>query len=395
MDKTKNLANESKRLLFANVLYRWARGVFMVFVNIHLWKETGDLQLLAWFNITLVLGQIIWFVWVAKIVKAWFRKMLDRIVFLWTIILYAVMIFIDWAIIDHIYLISTAMWFLVWMYYANYNINQFELTNFWNRGNFEGTKKALKVAGKILFPALIWLIVWFYDIERALYFWIFLLTVSFFIWDVNLTPQVWKTKFRKFIKKVYREKKIMYALLASFFFTIAFSTPLLEILLPLLIYAETQSDIQLWFSLSGLSIWSIALMYIFWKFINYNHYATSLKIFCWCFIISVLGLLFTTQYSLILAFSALITASLTLYSIPYAVITTNSLHSIKNYQNYTVEFNTLKEIAQVCGWVVSFTTMYLATDLTKQGIGVIFFTMIVMSVITTIFLINVKMSKIK
>ena len=63
---------------------------------------------------------------------------------------------------------------------------------------------------------------------------------------------------------------------------------------------------------------------------------------------------------------ALITASLTLYSIPYVVITTNSLHSIKNYQDYTVEFNTLKEIAQVCGWVVSFATMYLATDLTKQ-----------------------------
>ncbi len=366
----------------------------MVFVNIHLWKETWDLQLLAGFNITLVIAQIIWFVWVARIVKAWFRKIIDRVVFLWTSILYGAMILIDWAIIDHIYLISAIMWLFVWIYYANYNINQFELTNFWNRGNFEWTKKALKVTGKILFPAIIWMIVWFYDIERALYFWIFLLAVSFFIWDVNIQPTIWKTKFRKFIKKVKNEKKVLYALLASFFFTIAFSTPLLEILLPLLIYAETQSDIQLGFSLSGLSIWSIALMYIFGKFINYHHYATSLKVFCWCFIISVLGLLFTSQYSLILAFSALITASLTLYSIPYSVITTNSLHSIKNYEKYTVEFNTFKEIAQVAWWIVSFTTMYLATDLTKQWIGVIFFTMIVMSLITTIFLINVKMSHI-
>ena len=59
----------------------------------------------------------------------------------------------------------------------------------------------------------------------------------------------------------------------------------------------------------------------------------------------------------------LLTTTMTLFAIPFSVITMNCLHSIKNYKDYRIEYNIFREIAQVSGWIVSFIAMYFSSDL--------------------------------
>jgi len=79
-------------------------------------------------------------------------------------------------------------------------------------------------------------------------------------------------------------------------------------------------------------------MYLFGRFVDYKHYNKSLVLITGLYIISLLGILFSTSYSLLLVFSSVCAASMQLYAIVASVINNNVLHAIPKFQDYNVEW---------------------------------------------------------
>ena len=130
------------------------------------------------------------------------------------------------------------------------------------------------------------------------------------------------------------------------------------------------------------------------RFVDYKHYNKSFIGLNIIYIISLIGLIYSKDYSIILFLSSLITAIIALCSVLATVIINNSVHTIKDYNKYTVEFTALREIGFVWWWIFSFALVYFSWDLSNSSMKIIFFTMIIASIIATIFLTKVNMHEI-
>ncbi|MFK7780033.1 MAG: MFS transporter, partial [Candidatus Gracilibacteria bacterium] len=331
---TKKLNYNSLRLLISNTLFRGGKNVFQIFLNIFLWKETGDIQIIALFNIFFFIAHYVGIILNSFFVKYGYRRIIHFLSFFGLIISYLFIIFLGEQVINNIYIVGIIFGFFNGSYYMNYNINQFDLTTFKNRGNFEGIKKSLKIISKMFYPALFGTIISFYNINIAFVVGIFLFISAYFVGDVKFDYSKGKTKYVKFFKILKDNKKIVFSILGTFFFTLAFSIPLIELIIPILIYNEVGTELKLGFSLSFLSVISIAIMYLFGKMIDYKHYNNSLIVLTILYIFALLGLVLLDNYSILLGLSGLIIALISLYGICTSVITNNSLHSIKNFNEY-------------------------------------------------------------
>jgi len=391
----KELNINSLRLVIWNILSVWAKTVFKIFLNIYLWKETNDIQILAIFNIMFLLWHWISFWFLSSFVKLWYRRIIYFLSLSWFILSYLFLIFLWEQVINYIYLIWFIFWIFNWSYFITYNVNQFDLTTFKNRWNFEWIKRSLKMLSQILFPALFWLIIWLYDINLAFIIGIVLFILSYFIWDVSFKYSKWKTNYKAFLKIILLNKKILFSIVWSFFFTFAFSIQLLWFIIPLLIYNEVWTEIKLWFSLSFLSILSIIIVYIFWRFMDYKHYNKSFIILTFLYIVSLFWLLFTKSYSMLIFLSWVITATIQLCTILLEVITNNSLHLIKNYDKFKVEFLTFKEWWYILWWISSLILLYFSWSFWQESLKIVFYTMIIFSIISTLFLIKIKIHEIE
>jgi len=392
---TKKINNNSLRLLVSNSLFRGWKLIFKIFLNIYLWKETHNLQLLALFNIVFLIAHIFWFIVTSFYVKLWYRKIINTISYFWVILCYLLVIIFLEHIINNIYFIWILFWLFNGSYYVNYNVNQFDLTTFKNRWNFEWIKKVLITTSKIIFPWIIWAIIWFYNIKLAFLFWILIYIISYFIWNIQIIHKKWKINFKDFLAKIIKNKKIVYSLIWSFFFTLSFSLMLLDLLIPLLIFDELGTEIKLWFSLSFLSVLSIVIIYLFWRFIDYKHYNKFLIIFTILYIAWLFWITTFDSYSYLLLFSTIILSVISLYELGISVITNNSLHTLKEYNNYKVEFLVFKDLAYILWWITSFLLMYFSTDLAKTSIWFIFYSLMFFSVVTTLFFLKINMHEIE
>lgn len=386
---------DSVKLLLSNTLYRWARIVFQVFLNIYLWKETQDIKVIAVFNLAFFWGHLFWFISAAQIVKKWLSLLIHRTVHIVCVISYLIVIFFPNVILDFYIIWWISFGLVNGAYYSNYNVLQFDLTDFNNRWNFEGWKKTLKVLGRSIFPALFWTVIGLYSIDFALLLGIIIFTISLYLWDVASVKRWWKLKYKKFTSLVLKEKKVLLAIVASFFFTAGFSLNLIEVLLPLIMFDIKPSELELGLSLSVLSILSMIFMYLFWRFMKYKYYNYVLPFLALLFVVFLFIVLSTKSYVLVLISGAILSTIMTLYSIPFAVITMNCLHSIKNYHKYRVEYNIYREIAQVSGWLVWFVFMYFSEDLSVTWLQTLLYFMISFAIISTVLLMKIKIHEIK
>ena len=392
---TKKINNNSLKLLISNTLFRWWKNVFTIFLNIYLWKETKDIQLVALFNIITFWAHYVWIVLNSFVAKYWYRRILHFYSFLWLILSYVFFIYLWEQVINNIYLVWIIFWFFNWSYYMNYNINQYDLTTFKNRWNFEWLKKSLKIISKMFYPAFFWTIISFYDINIAFSIGILLFILWYFVWDVKFEYKSWKTNYIKFFKKIKKNKKIIYSLLGVLFATFAFSIPLLELIIPILIYNEVWTELKLGFSLSFLSVISILIVYLYWKFIDYKHYNKTLIGLTILYIISLLWLITFNDYSFLLWFSSIIISLISLYWVCSSVITYNSLHSVDNFEDYKLEYSVFKETFSVIWWILWFSLMYFSWDFSSIWLKIIFYSLILFSIVSTIFLLKINIHEIE
>ena len=392
---TKNIWNTSIQLLISNAFYRSARLMFNIFLNVYIWKETENMQIIALFNIYFLLFHLLGFWGFSFFVKQGYRKIIHTLSLFLSALTYLWLILLWEMVTSWIYIMSALMGICNGMYYINYNTTQFDLTTFKNRGNFEWLKKALRTTTKIIFPSIFWAIISWYDINMAFMMSIILFMVAWYIWNIDFPQRSSPTKYRSFFSIAMNNKKIYFTLIWSLLATFSASMILVELIVSLLILQEVWTEIKLWFSVSIISLLSIIIMYIFGRWVDYKHYNISLLGLTGLYIISLLWIILVPSYGWLLVFSSLCTGVMHLHAIVISVINNNVLHDIADFKEYVVEWQCVKEFAYIIGWILSFIVMYMLWWIWPQGLQFVFYIMILFAGITALFYIRVNIHEIQ
>ena len=389
------LSNSSIRLLISNTFLRGARILVQIFLSIYVWKQTQDLAVIAWFNVILHVFHMVGALIGAYFVKSGYRNQVNAIAFILNIIIYMICIVLWNSIIDYIYILGGCLWLCYWAYYINYNVNQFDMSHFKNRWNLEWVKKSLKIAQKMFFPLLFGFIITLYNMQVAFGLGTLLLVFGMYFWNISFAPSKGVLNIWKCISIISQNKKILFSLAGSFFMTIAFSMTLIDIIISIILFEQVGTEFQLWIALSMISLISIWLVYIFWKFTQYKDYNKWLVIFTVFYFISVFLFLYVESYIVTLIVSSCLTTVILLYQLMASVMNANSLKWWSDVDDYKIEFYLLRDGVNVWGWLIWFTVMWLVWDISPASMTILFSIMSLFAIITTWCLLKVNIHELE
>lgn len=378
------LNNASIKLLLSNSLFRWARMVVSIFLSIYVWKQTWDMKLVALFNIVLLMAHWVWAFMTAFFVKAGHRNIMSAMAYIWNILLYICLILYKDSLIDNLLSLGVGIGFMAWMYYMTYSVSSFDLSHFKNRWNLEWTKKAMNIINKMFYPLLFWFLVSTYSISYAFFIGILFFMWWLILWRVKLPKRSGSLRLTKFIWMIFSNKKVFFALLWSFFLTMSFSATIIDFLLSMLLFFETWTEMKMGASLSMISFLSIIIVYCFGRFVKYKNYNTWLIILL-CLYICILFLLLSVESHItLLLVSSFLVSIIMLYQVIASTITTNSIHSLEDRDQYKVEFYLVRETMFIGGWITGFLIIYFAWSLSWDWLRTVLYTMMLLASFATI-----------
>ncbi|MFK7780689.1 MAG: MFS transporter [Candidatus Gracilibacteria bacterium] len=375
---------EDKRILkvlTANILLRAAKIIFSIFLNIYIWKISGDIRLVAIYNLVYLSSHTIFFLIGAKVVKNGYRT----ISHVGSLIGYALVslsiVILRENTINYIFYIGFFVGIFNGWYWITYHNNQFELTHYHNRGNYEGLKHVGDKLVKIIVPSFIGVIIslnyFGLGYEIAFSFSTIFLLLAAFVGKIKIDEKdKVKYDFGRLVKRVFKNKRIMVSLFGYTLTGFSFSNSLLEVIIPILLFSYIGSEAGLGFLVSFFAIASIIGAYIFGKYVSYKYYKYSLLVSGFIYGISLFGFIEIGVLKYMVIFSALINFVSVFFSIPQKVTSDSVLHDIKDYKNYRSEYMVLREIFLAVGWIGSYTCIYIIGSLEIEQVRIIFYFMI-------------------
>jgi len=366
----------SINLLISNMSYRTWKIITNIFLNIFLWKVTNDIQVIALYNIAVLIMHIISYTISSYYIKNWFRSLFSIISLIWYIWIYFILIYFWETITNYYIFIGIFVWLFNGMYWSVYNINEFDFTNPKNRWNFQWLKKSIKNIISIVIPALVWILIWI-NYSNNGYNFAYSLGIIFFIisaiYSINrIDYNSWKYELSKTLKIIWRNKNLLKFLLNTFLIGFSLSWVLISTILPLILFTQWINEIKLGFLISIFNILSILLSYLFWKFIHYKSYKNIYIISCVFYITLVAILLIFPLPWYVVLFSTLINLLYTFIWIPQSVYGSNILHEIKEYSSIKSEFINIREVCSILWLLMSYICIYTIWDFTIYWIILLF-----------------------
>ena len=239
-----------KRLLISHGIFTAGRVFFDFFLNVLIWKQTGDFALLAWFNIAYLLMHTITFNVFAVTVKNG-KIHLPRILALFGFTFTYLSIFLmKGNIINYIIPIGAIIGIFNGMYWISYQILRFDLTNGENRGNYTGFEYGIGILVDIVMPVIGGAIVVANFLGNG-YPNLFLFGTIFFLTSLiigNVKFPVYNTPKFHFIKTfsmLWKDKNIMKSMWAYTLGGFSRGGILINLILPLVIFNAMKNELKL------------------------------------------------------------------------------------------------------------------------------------------------------
>jgi YQGE family putative transporter len=386
------------RILFWSIFVRAWRIVFQIFLNIFIWKNTWDIKQVALFNIIYLTSHFTSFVLFSPIVKMWYRRFLHIFSLVWFAFVYLYIVFLWENAINHLFIIPLLIGLFNWIYWINFHNNQFDLTTFKNRWNFEWIKKSLMIVSQILVPGLIWFIItlnyMWYGYEIAYSVWILFFILSIVIWTVWIeVKNDEKYDLFQVFKKVIKDKDVFRSLYTYSLTWFSFGSSLLEVLIPIILFTYVKEEASVWFLISWFSIVTIIWTYLFGRFIPYDKYSKIIIIIWTLYVLSILWFITFSELKYLVIFWAILNMFTTIFSLPQKVYSDNVLHKIKNYKKIRSEYMVIREIFLFIGWISSFTIMYFIWSIEIKHLYYLFVVVIIAISLATYSLSKVRIEE--
>ncbi len=386
------------RLIVSNTMFRAAKVALFLFLNILIWKESNDMQMMFMFNIVLWISHTFFFALFGILVKNGYRRIWLIVWPLWASIAFLFLLLFRENLLNYIYYIWLLLGVTSWMYWVTFNNNTFDITTFYNRGNYEWTKKSLWLIFNMIIPIVIW---WLISLDifwlwYEMSFWVgmILFLLAFIIWNVSIeVPNKGKYKFTKSIKIFLSDKEIFKFLIIYLLLWFTFNTVLLDFLLPLIIYTQVLEEYKLWFILSFLSlVWALGSI-LYWKLVSFKNYWMTMKIGWVLYAILMIAILIFPSFSTL--FTALLKFVFVFFSIAVSVTWQNIIHKIKDYEKIKTEYMVIREIFLMTWRTLVYISLFFIWSVNVNKLNYLFYAMMIIVLISSFILSKIKMHKIE
>jgi MFS transporter, YQGE family, putative transporter len=382
-----------KRLLISHNIFTAGRVFFEIFLNVYIWKQTGDLTLIAWFNIAYLLLHTITFHAFAGFVKKG-KVHLPRIIALVGYTLtYLVIYLMKENAINYVIPIAIVIGFFNGMYWISYQILRFDLTHSENRGNYTGLENGSKLFVGVVMPSLGGAIIaanffgWGYS--SLFLFGTVLFLVSLIIGNVKFpTYNTSKFHIRKTFSILIKDRDIMKSMFAQFFSSFSRGGTIARLILPLLIFDIMKNELGLGVWLSFFSVVAIVNSFAFGKLIKYKYYKKLLFSGGVVYFFLIVLLILFPSFWIYILFGALIKIVEASINIPKRVISENLVHYLEDENNHRIEYIVIREWFNIgFGRIGSFVLLLTVGELAVGQMKALLFLMAI-AVLFEVFLIK-------
>jgi MFS transporter, YQGE family, putative transporter len=372
IELTKDLA----LLLIIGGLYSLSIALSNTFVNIYLWKQSGELADLAMYNLSIVVAQPLTFILAGRWAKKVDRVIVLRIGVIFLALFYVTVLFVGTKASDFLLLLGVLLGIGYGFYWLAYNVLTFEITEPETRDFFNGFLGILGSVGGMIGPVAAGFIIsrleklTGYTVVFGLSLGLFSIAVllSFFL---KRRPAHGKYWFRRIITERKHDKNWRMVTNAHFFQGLR--EGVFVFIVSVFVFIATDSEMALGtYGLINSGI-SFLAYYFVSRTLKKEYRKQSILVGGLILFLAIFLIIFDLSYFRLLLYAAMIAVAYPLLLVPYASMTYDVIGRGWKAAEMRVEYIVVRELFLNLGRVSSILLFLLATHLfsEKQAIPVL------------------------
>lgn len=363
-----------KRMLLRHSLFIFSRGIYTLFLNIYVWRQTEDLRLIALFSIASMVGHTLAFAYIARLIKRGYIQACMRAGLLGMSLALTSVLLLGESVVDYLLLIGFLFGTFNGMYWMSTHVESFDISKISNRSNFFAYRNSFTAIASILTPAVAWVGFSITDTVELGYQVVFsiglvaMLTALFLAKVADNAPKnAWLG--RK-TRRITRSAKGFWPLaITNSVAPAVLKGGVASVLLPVLIFELLDGESAVGAVETVFQVFAIIAGLLFAKYAKGNAHMKKLiylggiplAIGFFAMALNLSGL----TYSIFLATLAI---SLAASGIPWSVLSTNFINHTPNYNQHKIEFILLLEYFRSIGFISSYVFILLAGSLSTDAL---------------------------
>lgn len=350
------LTKDLSLLLIIGGLYSLSVSLSNTFVNIYLWKQTGEYSDLALYNLSIVILQPLTFILAGRWAKKIDRVKVLRIGVSFLAIFYLMVLITGKNASTYLLLLGSLLGVGYGFYWLAYNVLTFEITEPETRDFFNGFLGILSSTGGMIGPIAAGIIITRFE-KFTGYSIVFGISLSLFALAVFLSfslkprPANGKYDFRRILEERKKNENWRLITNANFFQGLREGTFLF--IISVLVYISTGSELALGtFGLINSGISFIAY-YAASRLIKKNKRKKAILVGGIILYIAVLIIVWDVNYVKLLIYAAMIAVAYPILLVPYMSTTYDVIGSAWKAAEMRIEYIVVREIYINLGRIVS------------------------------------------
>lgn len=357
-----HLLNEAKKnkdlhlLLIIGGLYSLSIALSNTFVNVYLWKQSGDFIDIGLYNLAVVVVQPITFIFAGRLAKKVDRIIVLRLGVIFLTLFYLMVLVVGENATSFLLLIGALLGIGFGFYWMAYNVLTFEITEPETRDFFNGFTGVLTSAGGMVGPIVAGFIIsrldkfTGYTIVFGISLFLFVLAVilSFFI---EGRPSSGRYMFTRILQERKHNRNWRFITNAHFFQGLREGTFMFVI--SILVYIQTGSELAL--GIYGLVHSAVAFVayYLAGKFIKPHMRNQSILFGGILLYLAVFLIVIDLTFTKLIIYAIVIAVAYPILLVPYNSLSYDTIGKAWNAAEMRIEYIVVREIFLHFGRIVS------------------------------------------
>nr|WP_087971687.1 MFS transporter [Oceanobacillus rekensis] len=351
---------DSNRDLFILLLIGglYSAGIFLsnTFVNIYLWKQSGDYNTIAVYNLAIALFQTVTFVLAGRLAKKWDRIIVLRLgVFFLSLFFLSVLIIGDNAA-TYNFMLGSLLGIGYGFYWLAFNVLTFEITEPDTRDFFNGFLGILQSLGGMIGPLFAGLII---ARMTANVGYTVIFGISFFLFACAVaTSFLLKRRgaegifhFKRILEERNHNKNWKRILHAHFFQGLR--EGIFAFVITIWVFLVTRSELALGTFNMFLSGLSVIFYLVATKFIKPAMRKKAILFGALLLYFSIFVIIFEINYTLLMVYAVIIGIAYPVINVPYVSLTFDVIGKAWKAGEMRVEYIVVRELFVNCGRILS------------------------------------------
>lgn len=362
------LTKDLSLLLIIGGLYSLSIALSNTFVNIYLWKQSGEYWDLGLYNLAVVVLQPLTFILAGRWAKKIDRVIVLRIGVIFLALFYLTVLFIGTNASKFLLLLGALLGIGYGFYWLAFNVLTFEITEPETRDFFNGFLGILSSVGGMIGPIAAGFIISKmekfvgYSIVFGLSLGLFSLAV-FFSFSLKRRPAKGKYYFARIFKERTHNKN--WRLITNAHFFQGFREGTFAFIISVFVFLSTGSELSLGtFGLINSGI-SFVAYYFVSRMIKVHRRKNAILISGVMLFLSIFLILFEPSFTMLLIYAAVIAVAYPLLLVPYMSMTYDVIGTGWKAAEMRVEYIVVKELFLNAGRVVSILLFLLGISFFK------------------------------